>query len=252
MKIRILGCGGSFGSPLAWDRNGKIDVVNKRNFRTRSSVLININNTNLLIDTSPDLRQQLYEAKCTNIDAVLFTHIHSDHTSGLPDMRAVSLINNKIIPAYMPIEMKEEILSHYKYIFKGEKGYRPFMELNNIKENFIFNNIPIKTFKHNHGSIDVQTYRIDNFAYSTDLKKFYNNDIDKLKDLDLWIVGLLKEEPHPSHAGYQDILEYINYLKPKKVIFTHMTALIDEKELISKIPNHIDAHPGWDGFEIEI
>ena len=96
MKVRILGSGGSFGSPLAWQRNGKIDINNKRNFRTRSSVLLNINKTTILIDTSPDLRKQLYDAKCTNINAVLFTHGHADHTSGLPDMRAISLINKKL------------------------------------------------------------------------------------------------------------------------------------------------------------
>ena len=121
MKIRILGCGGSFGSPLAWNKNGKINIENQNNFRTRSSLLINYQDTIFLIDTSPDLRQQLYLAKCTKIDAVLFTHIHSDHTSGLPDMRAISLINEKVIPAYMPVNMKEKILSHYKYIFKGDK-----------------------------------------------------------------------------------------------------------------------------------
>ena len=117
MKIRILGSGGSYGSPLAWQRNGKIDINNKRNFRTRSSVLIEVNNINILIDTSPDLRLQLYNAKCTNVEAVLYTHIHFDHTSGLPDMRAISLINKKIIPVFMPIEMKKEILNHFKYVF---------------------------------------------------------------------------------------------------------------------------------------
>ena len=101
MKVRILGCGGSFGSPLAWNRNGNIDVNNPKNHRTRSSVLIHINDQNLLIDTSPDLRAQLYNARCTKIDAVLFTHEHSDHTSGLPDMRAMSLINQSIIPAFL-------------------------------------------------------------------------------------------------------------------------------------------------------
>ena len=102
MKIRVLGCGGSFGSPLAWGRNGNIDVNNPHNFRTRSSVLISNNNQNILIDTSPDLRDQLYKAKCTKIDAVLFTHEHSDHTAGLPDMRAMSLINKSIIPEIEP------------------------------------------------------------------------------------------------------------------------------------------------------
>ena len=250
MKVRLLGCGGSFGSPLAWEKNGNIDITNKKNFRTRSSILISNNETNLLIDTSPDLRQQLYAAKCTKIDAVLFTHAHSDHTSGLPDMRAMSLINKKIIPSYMPKEMKIEMLNNYKYIYKGEKDYEPFMSIQNLKDNFYIDNFNIKTFKHNHGKIDVQTYRIGKFAYSTDLKKFYENDIDKLKNLDLWVVGLLREDPHPSHAGFDQIIEYINYLKPKKTIFTHMTALLDEKKLLSKCPEGI--LPGFDGMEVEI
>ena len=250
MKIRVLGSGGSFGSPLAWGRNGNIDIHNLNNFRTRSSILIEINNTNILIDTSPDLRQQLYSAKCTNIDAVLFTHIHSDHTSGLPDMRAISLINDKIIPAYMSKDMKDKILSHYKFIFKGDKDYRPFMEIRDIQNKFFINNIEIQTFKHNHGSIDVQTYRIGKFAYSTDLKNFYKNDIDNLQDLDLWVVGLLRIDPHPSHAGFEQILDYIKYIKPKKTIFTHMTALLDEEKLISKCPKNV--LPAFDGMEIEI
>jgi len=250
MKIRILGCGGSFGSPLAWGRNGNIDINNLNNFRTRSSILIEINNKNILIDTSPDLRQQLYSAKCTNIEAVLFTHIHTDHTSGLPDMRAISLINDKIIPAYMSEDMKDKILSHYKFIFKGDKDYRPFMEVRNIENKFFINNIEIQTFKHNHGSIDVQTYRIGKFAYSTDLKSFYDNDLENLKNLDLWVVGLLRSDPHPSHAGLEQILDYIKYIKPKKTIFTHMTALLDEEILISKCPKNV--LPAFDGMEIEI
>ncbi len=250
MKIRVLGSGGSFGSPLAWGRNGNIDINNLNNFRTRSSILIEINNTNILIDTSPDLRQQLYSAKCTNIDAVLFTHIHTDHTSGLPDMRAISLINDKIIPAYMSKDMKDKILSHYKFIFKGDKDYRPFMEVRDIQNKFFINNIEIQTFKHNHGSIDVQTYRIGKFAYSTDLKNFYENDLDNLQDLDLWVVGLLRSDPHPSHAGFEQILDYIKYIKPKKTIFTHMTALLDEEKLISKCPKNV--LPAFDGMEIEI
>ncbi len=250
MKITILGCGGSFGSPLAWNRHGNIDLNNKRNFRTRSSVLIEYENINILIDTSPDLRQQLYNAKCTNIDAVLYTHIHSDHTSGVPDMRAMSLINKKIIPAFMPKEMISEMETSYKYIFKGEKDYLPFMEIKELNSSINFQNINIETFKHNHGSIDVQTYKIGNFAYSTDLKKFYNKDIDKLKNLDLWIVGLLREDSHPSHAGFDQILEFISYIKPKQTIFTHMTALLDEKELITKCPPNVK--PGYDGMIIDL
>ena len=250
MKIRVLGCGGSFGSPLAWGRNGNINVNNPHNYRTRSSVLISINNKNILIDTSPDLRDQLYKAKCTKIDAVLFTHEHSDHTAGLPDMRAMSLINKSIIPAYLSAEIHDSIISNYEYIFKGVKDYSPFMTSNIIKDNFLINKTKIETFKHNHGSIDVQTYKINNFAYSTDIKNFYENDIDKLKNLDLWIVGLLRYDPHPSHAGFDQILDYINYLKPKRTLFTHMTALLDQEDLLSKCPENVE--PAYDGLEITL
>ena len=250
MKVRILGCGGSFGSPLAWGRNGTIDIDNPKNHRTRSSVLIKNNNQNLLIDTSPDLRYQLYKARCTQIDAVLFTHEHSDHTAGLPDMRAMSLINQSIIPAYLSPHIKDSIKNNYKYIFEGVKDYSPFMSLNTIEDNFLIGDTNIKTFKHNHGSIDVQTYRIKNFAYSTDIKNFYENDIDKLKDLDLWIVGLLRYDPHPSHAGFEQILDYIKYLKPKKTLFTHMTALLDQEDLLSKCPKNVE--PAYDGMEIKL
>ncbi len=250
MHIRILGCGGSFGSPLAWSRNGNIDINNSKNFRTRSSVLISYKELSLLIDTSPDLRQQLYSAKCTNIDAVLLTHLHSDHISGLPDMRAMSLINDKIISVYMPKDMQDKIIKSYKYIFKGEKDYQPFLKIREINNKFSINDIEIETFKHNHGSIDVQTYRIGNFAYSTDLKYFYPNDLEKLKNLDLWVVGLLRNDPHPSHAGFEQIIEYINYIKPKKTIFTHMTALLDFDTLNSKSPKNVMA--GYDGMEIQI
>jgi len=250
MKVRILGCGSSFGSPLIYGRNGNIDIKNKRNFRTRSSVLININELNLLIDTSPDLKNQLYDAKCTNIEAVLFTHLHSDHVSGIPDMRAISLVNNKIIPAYMPEEMIDILKTNYKFIFEGEKEYEPFMEIKKISNVFMINDIKVSTFKHNHGSIDVQTYRINNFAYTTDIKKFYNNDLDKLKNLDLWVVGLLKIDSHPSHASLNKIFDYIDYLKPKKTVFTHMTALLDEKEINKISPPNVFA--GYDGMEIQI
>ena len=205
----------------AWqDENGKSIKLKKNRKGEIKNYMMEENEQNILIDTSPDLRHQLYKAKCTNIDAVLFTHEHSDHTAGLPDMRAMSLINKSIIPAYLPFRIKDSISNNYKYIFQGEKEYSPFMNAITANENFQIGDLNIKSFKHNHGSIDVQTFRINNFAYSTDIKNFYENDIDKLKNLDLWIVGLLRYDSHPSHAGFDQILDYINYLKPKK-LFLH-------------------------------
>ena len=96
----------------------------------------------------------------------------------------------------------------------------------------------------------MQTYKIGKFAYSTDLKEFYNKDIDKLKNLDLWIVGLLRQDTHPAHAGFDQIMDFISYIKPKQTIFTHMTALLDEKELIKKCPPNVK--PGYDGMIIDL
>ena len=124
------------------------------------------------------------------------------------------------------------------------------MKICDIQKKFYVNDIEIETFKHNHGSIDVQTYKIGKFAYSTDLKKFYEKDIDKLKNLDLWVVGLLKNEPHHSHAGFEEIMDYVKYINPKKTILTHMTALLDENELILKCPNNV--LPAYDGMVIDI
>ena len=100
MKITILGCGGSFGSPLAWNRHGNIDLENKRNFRTRSSVLIEYKNTNILIDTSPDLRQQLLKAKINYLDGVIFTHSHADHMHGIDDLRMIFFKRKSRIPIW--------------------------------------------------------------------------------------------------------------------------------------------------------
>ena len=154
----------------------------------------------------------------------------------------ISTLKNKSFLALQDINLE---------IFEGENEYLPFMNIKKIVDNeFEINNLKILTFKHNHGSIDVQTYRINNFAYTTDFKKFYDNDIDKLKNLDLWIVGLLKHESHPSHASFNEIIELVNYLKPKQTIFTHMTALIDENEILKLCPKNVC--PAYDGMEIII
>ena len=114
----------------------------------------------------------------------------------------------------------------YKYIFKGEKDYSPFMKIENLEKKFSIKGTNIETFKHNHGSIDVQTYKFGKFAYSTDLKKFYNKDIDKLKNLDLWIVGLLRDDSHPSHAGFDQIMDFISYIKPKNISSRNMKQVV--------------------------
>lgn len=258
MKIRILGSGGSFGVPLIGNYFGKCDKRNPKNYRTRPSILIKINKINLLIDSGPDIRIQLLNARCNHLDAVLYTHNHADHIHGINDLRAVSLIMKKKIQAWGSKNTLNYLNDNFEYIFKKlnkeKKGkykkndfYKPIMNLNTIKNTFYIKKIKINSFQHNHGNTDCTTYRINNFAYTTDIKKFYNNDIDKLKGIDKWIVGCLRMDEHPSHASFYEILDYVKYLKPKKTYLTHLTPWMDYDKLLSKCPRNI--RPSYDGLE---
>ena len=142
MKITILGCGGSFGSPLAWNRTGNIDIHNKRNFRTRSSVLIEINGTNLLIDTSPDLREQSLRESIVSVDAVLFTHAHADHCHGIDDLRAFCQLNKKQIPLYGNKFVMDQLVEKFKYAMIEPKN---FWEIPVLKPNIVDG--PFKIFE---------------------------------------------------------------------------------------------------------
>jgi len=250
MKVRILGCGSSFGVPLIGNKFGKCDSKNKKNYRTRPSILLNYKNKNILIDSGPDLRFQLLEAKCEKIDAVLYTHMHADHIHGINDLRGLSITMKIKIPAWGTKETIDYLINNFEYIFKPSKLYNPIMYTNIISENFNIGDIEISTFQHNHGNIDCSTYRINNFAYSTDIKSFYDGTLDKLKGIKVWIIGCLRMDTHPSHASFNEILEYINYVKPEKAYLTHLTALMDYQELIRICPKNVE--PAFDNLEIII
>ena len=250
MKIRILGCGSSFGVPLIGNRFGKCDKNNKKNFRTRPSALINYKNKNILIDSGPDLRFQLLKAKCQIINAVLYTHMHADHIHGINELRALSISMKNKIPAWGSKETIKYLNDNFSYIFKQTQIYEPIMSANLISHTFNIDNIPIISFQHNHGKIDCTTYRINKLAYSTDIKKFYEDTLDKLKGISVWIIGCLRMDSHPSHASFNQIIEYIKYINPERVFLTHLTALMDYNELLNLCPKNV--MPAYDGLEFEI
>ena len=205
MKIRILGCGSSFGVPLIGNKFGKCDKNNLKNYRLRPSIIVYYKNKNILIDTSPDLRYQLLQANCQRINAVLYTHMHADHIHGINDLRSLSLISKIMIPAWGSKETMNYLEDNFSYIFKPSKLYEPIMYTNLISDNFKIDDIEVKSFQHNHGNIDCTTYRINNFAFVRsyfktddigDRKKFRrtkNFIKKKLKDLllDNRVAGLI-------------------------------------------------------------
>ncbi|MBI28833.1 MAG: Ribonuclease BN [Alphaproteobacteria bacterium MarineAlpha5_Bin11] len=250
MKIRVLGCGSSFGVPLIGNKFGNCDSNNSKNYRTRPSILINSNDKNILIDSGPDLRFQLLQANIEKIDACLYTHKHADHIHGINDLRALSLFMKKKIPAWGSEETIDYLINNFNYIFKKTQIYEPIMDTNIIADTFYIDDIKINSFQHNHGKIDCTSYRINDFAYSTDIKYFYDNTLDKLKGIKLWIIGCLRMDSHPSHASYDQIMEYINYIKPEKTYLTHLTGLMDYETLINITPENIN--PAYDGLELNI
>ena len=257
LKITILGCGSSFGVPLFHNIWGKCDPNEPKNIRSRPSILVQKNGKNLLIDTSPDLKQQILSNKIDNIDAVFYTHEHADHTHGINELRSINLIHRKIIPCYGNEQTMEKITHSFNYLFENtEKSYYPAILSKNLfssKEFEIFG-INIKLISQNHGDIDSIGFILDDkVAYNLDVKYFYDQDeyFKKIKNIDHWIVGCLRIDPHISHASLAEVKEWLDIVKPKKAYLSHMTAHLDFKDTFNYLdnPNYM---PGYDGQILEI
>ena len=252
LKITILGCGSSFGVPLFHNIWGKCDPKEPKNIRSRPSILVQKNGKNLLIDTSPDLKQQILSNKIDNIDAVFFTHEHADHTHGINELRSINLVHRKIIPCYGNEQTMDKITNSFNYLFENtEKSYYPAILSKNhfsSKEFEIFG-INIKLISQNHGDIDSIGFIFDDkVAYNLDVKYFYDQDeyFKKIKKIDHWIVGCLRIDPHISHACLSEVKEWLDVVKPKNAYLSHMTAHLDyEKTLI--FLNNPNYSPSFDG-----
>ena len=253
MKITLLGCGTSVGVPslgvLGW---GKCNPNNPKNRRQRSSVLIQDNDYNILIDAGPDVRNQLLNAKIDKIDAVLITHTHSDHISGLPELRPYYFAERKNIPIYGQIDTLNEINTSFSYLFEKKSNspsyFTPPMTLNVIKEGKLkFFDFDLDIFNQHHGNIDTFGFKFNNrFAYSTDVVEIPEKNFKLLEDLDLWIVEGLRDQPHEAHAHFDLTFEWIKRVKPKKSILTHL-AHVDYDHVLSICPENV--FPGIDGME---
>jgi phosphoribosyl 1,2-cyclic phosphate phosphodiesterase len=254
IEVTILGCGSSGGVPLIGNIWGPCDPKDKRNNRRRVSILVKIKNKSFLVDTSPDLRMQMIDAKVKNIDAVLYTHSHADHVHGIDDLRAFcwQRKDNKPIPIYGDKYTINQIKHRFDYAFHSDTGPAiPSLEANTLTlGNNIIEDINIIAINQIHGKGYSLGYRFNNIAYSTDLNKLPDSSLKQLKNLDLWIVDCVRYEPHYSHSHFDQTLSWIKQLKPKKAILTHMGHWLDYKELKSLCP--INVEPGVDGMVINI
>ena len=247
-KFTILGCGSSLGSPWITNYTGSLKKDSK-NIRSRCCAHIQYKNLSILIDTSPDIKSQFLKNKIKNLDAIIYTHEHADQTSGIFEMRPFYWKNKKKIPVYGSKRTAKVLKKNHTFCFIPKHGYKPIMKLFSIKDNFNIKKnktiISIKAFNVSHGMINATGYLFDKVAYLSDCNKIPNKSMKLLKDLNFLIIDCLRKNKHPSHFNYDEALEIINILKPKKAILTNLHTDLDYNYLKKKLPtNIIPAHDG--------
>ena len=251
MKFIILGCGSSMGVPRPDGFFGKCDPKNKKNYRTRCSALIKTNNENILIDTSPDLRQQLLSQNIKKIDKVFYSHMHADQTHGINDLRSFYLFNKKPISVFADRATSSYLKKSFFYCFsKKNKEYPAILELNPLNKKLYIKEsnkkITIKPIKVIHGKVKSTCYIIDRkLAYISDVSKILDKDYKYFKNLKYLIIDCLWYRFHPSHFNLDAAMNMIKIFKPKKSILTNLHSDLDYNELKKKLPtNVIPAHDG--------
>jgi len=261
LTFTILGCGSSGGVPrpaLGW---GVCDPNNPKNRRRRCSLLVERVNerggkTIVLIDTSPDLREQLLDANVDALDAVLYTHDHADHTHGIDDLRPFFIHRRRRIDVYLDEPTSRSLHAKFGYCFASPPGseYPPIVTEHRLTagkpvtiegEGGAITALPLL---HRHGDMPALGFRIGNLAYSPDLNGMPDDSIKALAGLDLWIVDALRHKPHPSHFSLTDALTWIERLKPKQAILTNLHADLDYEATVKLVPAHVRL--AYDGFKI--
>ena len=256
MKFIILGCGSSMGVPRTDGYFGKCDPKNKKNYRTRCSALIKTKSENILIDSSPDLRQQLINNKIKKIDKVFYSHLHADQTHGINDLRVFYIKNKKTIPVYADNRTKNYLLNTFRYCFvNNSREYPAILKLNPIKKILSISDgskkLPVKSIKVKHGLIDSICYIIDKkLAYISDISNIAKKDYKYFQNLKYLIIDCLWIKYHPSHLNLENSLRFINLFKPKKAILTNLHSDLDYGRLKRILPKHIV--PAYDGLTINL
>lgn len=238
LTIEFLGTGTSQGVPVIGSTHPVCLSQNPKDQRLRVSILVKWENTHLVIDCGPDFRQQMIRSKCPKVDAIFITHEHADHTAGLDDIRPF-VFNKGAMPLYASQRVLENLNKRFDYILNDENKYpgAPSVttQIVDPKSPFVFNNKKIIPIEVLHNQLTVLGFRIDNFCYLTDVKSIPQEEKQKLKNLDVLVLSVLRIEPHLSHLNLEEALGLIKELNPKRCYFTHLSHLIGFHEEVSKI-----------------
>ena len=262
VTLTILGCGSSGGVPRVGNHWGACDPQEPKNRRRRCSVMLERRGddgaTRVLIDASPDLREQLLDHGSGGLDAVLFTHEHADHTHGIDELRAVALNTRQRVPIWANDRTGTMLLGRFGYCFYTPPGsdYPPFLRMHRlipddpVEIDGHGGAIAARAFEVQHGTIRALGFRVGDVAYTPDLNGVPEASIEALSGLDTWIVDALRPTPHPSHLSLPETLEWIERLKPKRAILTNLHIDLDYATLAATLPEGIE--PAYDGLKVEI
>lgn len=263
LSFTILGSGSSGGVPRLGGHWGACDPNEPKNRRRRCSLLVEKGATKILVDTSPDMRQQLLDTDCGNLDAVLYTHDHADQVNGIDDLRMICYNMRKRIPTYMDEPTSKTILARFGYCFAQEDGsYYPAI-LDEIRmpkpgDEFVISGeggpIPVTPFLQHHGNIDSLGFRMGSpdasLAYSADVVGIPEESFELLSGVKVWIVDCLRYEKHISHSHLAQTLEWIERVKPELAILTNMHIDLDYQTLKAELPEGVI--PAYDGLTVRL
>ncbi len=261
LRVTLLGAGASAGVPLIGGPDGAgdwgaCDPDEPRNRRTRSSITIGSEAGTLLVDTSPDMRTQLLSCRVRRVDAILFTHAHADHVTGLDDVRVLNRIVDRPLDTFSSAATLEELTRRFDYAFRPWQPpgfFRPVMQPRLVAPNEMVEmaGMPVTVFDQDHGFVRTLGLRVGGFGYSTDVVTLDDDAFAALEGVDTWVVGCFQREPpHRTHAWLERVYEWTARLKPRRTVLTHMGQDMDWSWLRANLPPGIE--PGFDGQEIEV
>lgn len=260
LTVTILGCGSSAGVPRVGQGWGACDPNNPKNRRRRCSLLVEragaAGRTRVLVDTSPDLREQLLDAEVPWLDGVLYTHDHADHTHGIDDLRPLVMARGKRINTYMDKPTEAIVTSKFSYCFKSPPGgeYPPILEVlplaagAPVRINGEGGEIAATPFAQAHGGGATLGFRFGALAYSCDVSDIPAESLKALEGLDVWILDALRYRPHPSHFSVDDALAWVGRVRPKRAVLTNLHYDLDYETLRRALPAHVE--PAYDGMRI--
>lgn len=252
MEVRILGCGTSSGVPRVGNDWGQCDPANPKNRRRRVAILVSYCGVRILVDTGPDLREQLLDADVTDVEAVIWTHDHADHCHGIDDLRQLYHARGRPVAGYARPDTVDSLIRRFAYAFDGKDGYPAVVSLRTLPDHINLGGISVRTIDQPHGPMTTAGLRFDaggkTVVYSTDFNDLTEEMEIAFQGTDLWIVDTLRRRPHPTHPHLAQALEWIARLRPGRALLTHMDNSMDYETLLGELPEGVE--PAFDGQEI--